>query len=89
MRLTQNQHSKILNLALLKEFIFLVVVILIFTKRKRLGEKLVEPILKTINYDIEHTVFSFIPNTAEVAFYGLLEGFDNYLNEQRLNVLKN
>jgi amidophosphoribosyltransferase len=49
-----------------------------------LGEKLVEPILKTINYDIEHTVFSFIPNTAEVAFYGLLEGFDNYLNEQKV-----
>ena len=56
----------------------------IYKERKRLGEKLVEPILKTINYDIEHTVFSFIPNTAEVAFYGLLEGFDNYLNEQKV-----
>ncbi|KAA6322219.1 Amidophosphoribosyltransferase, partial [termite gut metagenome] len=53
----------------------------IYKERKRLGMKLVDPILKTINNDIEHTVFSFIPNTAEVAFYGMLEGFDNYLNK--------
>ncbi|WP_321331176.1 amidophosphoribosyltransferase [uncultured Bacteroides sp.] len=63
----------------------------IYKERKRLGEKLVEPILKAINHDVEHTVFSFIPNTAEVAFYGMLEGFDNYLNElkvQRIEALK-
>lgn len=62
----------------------------IYRERKLLGEKLVEPILKAIDYDVEHTVFSFIPNTAEVAFYGLLEGFDNYLNElkvQRIEAL--
>ncbi|KAA6344570.1 Amidophosphoribosyltransferase [termite gut metagenome] len=53
----------------------------IYKERKRLGMNLVDPILKMINNDIEHTVFSFIPNTAEVAFYGMLEGFDNYLNK--------
>ena len=55
----------------------------IYKERKRLGENLVEPILKAVNNDLEHTVFSFIPNTAEVAFYGMLEGFDNYLNRQK------
>ena len=62
----------------------------IYRERKRLGEKLVEPILKAIDYDVVHTVFSFIPNTAEVAFYGMLEGFDNYLNQlkvQRIEAL--
>lgn len=53
----------------------------IYKERKRLGENLVEPILEAIDKDIKHTVFSFIPNTAEVAFYGMLEGFDNYLNK--------
>ncbi len=52
----------------------------IYNERKQLGNQLVKPILKAVNYDIEHTVFSFIPNTAEVAFYGMLEGLDNYLN---------
>lgn len=62
----------------------------IYHERKTLGEKLVGPILKAIDNDVAHTVFSFIPNTAEVAFYGLLEGFDNYLNElkvQRIEAL--
>ena len=56
----------------------------IYRERKRLGELLVDPILKAVNNDIEHTVFSFIPNTAEVAFYGMLEGFDNYLNKLKV-----
>jgi amidophosphoribosyltransferase len=56
----------------------------IYRERKSLGEKLVDPILKAIDYDVEHTVFSFIPNTAEVAFYGMLEGFDNYLNHLKV-----
>lgn len=62
----------------------------IYRERKKLGEKLVNPILKAIDNDVIHTVFSFIPNTAEVAFYGMLEGFDNYLNElkvQRIEAL--
>lgn len=46
----------------------------IYRERKALGKSLVKPILKSINKDLENTVFSFIPNTAEVAFYGLMEG---------------
>ncbi len=52
----------------------------IYQERKQLGRLLCEPILKAVNYDLRHTVFSFIPNTAEVAFYGLLEGMDQYLD---------
>ncbi len=62
----------------------------IYRERKQLGKKLVDPILKAIDYDVVHSVFSFIPNTAEVAFYGMLEGFDNYLNQlkvQRIEAL--
>lgn len=40
-----------------------------------------QPILKAVDYDIEHTVFSYIPNTAEVAFFGMLQGLDVYLNQ--------
>ena len=47
----------------------------IYRERKRLGEQLTKPILRAIDLDTEHTVFSFIPNTAEVAFYGMVEGF--------------
>lgn len=56
----------------------------IYRERKLLGEKLVPSILKAVNYDIDHTVFSFIPNTAEVAFYGMLQGLDEYLNEEKV-----
>ena len=56
----------------------------IYRERKALGEQLVQPVLRAIGHDVEHTVFSFIPNTAEVAFYGLLEGFDNYLNQLKV-----
>ena len=55
----------------------------IYQERKEMGRKLVDQILPAINFDLEHTVFSYIPNTAEVAFYGLLEGLDNYLNKQK------
>ncbi len=60
----------------------------IYRERKLLGKKLVNPILKAIGHDVEHTVFSFIPNTAEVAFYGMLEGFDNYLNELKVKKIE-
>ena len=56
----------------------------IYRERKLLGEKLVPRILKAINYDVDNTVFSFIPNTAEVAFYGMLQGLDKYLNEEKV-----
>lgn len=53
----------------------------IYRERKKLGETLVHPILKAVDYDIKHTVFSFIPNTAEVAYFGMQEGLNNYLNK--------
>ncbi|MGL4364719.1 MAG: amidophosphoribosyltransferase [Bacteroidales bacterium] len=56
----------------------------IYQERKKLGEQLTENILKTIDYDIENTVFSFIPNTAEIAFYGLLDGLNDYLNKEKI-----
>ena len=52
----------------------------IYKERKKLGENLVPAVLKAVDNDIDNTVFSFIPNTAEVAFYGMLEGFEKYLN---------
>ncbi len=60
----------------------------IYKERKLLGKKLVGPILEAIGHDVEHTVFSFIPNTAEVAFYGMLEGLDNYLNELKVKKIE-
>lgn len=56
----------------------------IYKERKELGRKLVKPILKAINYELDNTVFSYIPNTAEAAYYGMLQGFDEYLNEQKV-----
>lgn len=56
----------------------------IYQERKNLGKMLLQPVLKAIDYDIENTVFSFIPNTAEVAYFGLVEGFEDYLNEQKI-----
>ncbi|MBR3444731.1 MAG: amidophosphoribosyltransferase [Prevotella sp.] len=56
----------------------------IYKERKKLGEQLVESILKTVDNDVEHTVFSFIPNTSEVAFYGMLEGFKDYINKKKI-----
>lgn len=52
----------------------------IYRERKDLGRSLTQPILKSIDYDIENTVFSFIPNTAEVAYYGMMEGIHSYLD---------
>ena len=49
----------------------------IYHERKQLGQQLTEPILKAIGNDTDHTIFSFIPNTAEVAFYGMMEGLRN------------
>ena len=56
----------------------------IYQERKALGRQLLQPILKAIGGDLRHTVFSFIPNTAEAAFYGMIEGFNEYLNRQKV-----
>ena len=55
----------------------------IYQERKRLGEQLTQPILKAINGDVNNTVFSYIPNTAEVAFYGMTDGFRKLHGEVR------
>ena len=55
----------------------------IYRERKKLGENLVHPILKAVDNDLNHTVFSFIPNTAEGAYFGLQEGMNEYLNKKK------
>jgi amidophosphoribosyltransferase len=53
----------------------------IYRERIGLGYRLSTNVLKAINNDLKHTIFSFIPNTAEVAFYGLLKGMEDFLNQ--------
>ena len=60
----------------------------IYEERKHLGEQLRDPVLKAIDGDVAHTVFSFIPNTAEVAYYGLLRGFEEYVNGKKIERIK-
>lgn len=55
----------------------------IYRERKELGRLLVPKIIETIENNISDTVFSYIPNTAEVAFYGLVEGIEDHLNEYK------
>lgn len=61
----------------------------IYIERKTLGQALCPAILKAIDFDIKNTVFSYIPNTAELAFLGLIEGIQEYLNKyKRIEILK-
>ena len=60
----------------------------IYQERKKLGELLMKPILKAVDNDINHSVFSFIPNTAEVAYYGMLCGFKEQLNEEKIEEIE-
>ena len=55
----------------------------IYRERKTLGELLMPGILNAIDFDLRNTVFSYIPNTAETAFYGLLNSIQNYLAETK------
>jgi amidophosphoribosyltransferase len=57
----------------------------IYRERKKLGELLADQVLRTVDYDLDHTVFSYIPNTAESAFYGLIKGVENYLNQVKID----
>ena len=52
----------------------------IYQERKQLGAQLARPVLDAVNFDLKHTVFSYIPNTAEAAFYGLAEGLEKEIN---------
>jgi amidophosphoribosyltransferase len=56
----------------------------IYRERKKLGELLTHAVLKAVNYDIDNTVFSYIPNTAESAFYGMIKGVEDYINKSKL-----
>ncbi len=53
----------------------------IYRERISLGNRLCPAILKEVDYDLRNTVFSFIPNTAEVSFYGMVKGMEDYLNK--------
>jgi hypothetical protein len=59
----------------------------IYQERKEMGRRLVPSILKAINNEVDNTVFSYIPNTAEAAYYGLYQGFEEYLNHQKTQAI--
>jgi amidophosphoribosyltransferase len=61
----------------------------IYRERKKLGELLTNAVLKSVGYDLDHTVFSYIPNTAESAFYGLIKGVEDYLNQVKIDHIAN
>jgi amidophosphoribosyltransferase len=60
----------------------------IYRERKKLGELLVPDILKAIDNDVDNTVFSFIPNTAESAFYGMIKGVEDHMVRQKWDQLR-
>ncbi|MEO6253110.1 MAG: amidophosphoribosyltransferase [Ferruginibacter sp.] len=57
----------------------------IYRERKKLGRLLSDTVLKAVDYDLKNTIFSFIPNTAETAFYGLIKGAEEYLNKIKID----
>jgi amidophosphoribosyltransferase len=60
----------------------------IYRERMKLGHNLASDVLKALNNDLQHTIVSFIPNTAEIAFYGLIKGLEDYLNEIKLQHIR-
>jgi amidophosphoribosyltransferase len=60
----------------------------IYKERKALGRLIVPQVLKTVDYDFDNSVFSFIPNTAEVSFYGLIKGLEEHLNEEKIKQIQ-
>src|SRR5215471_13713290 len=56
----------------------------IYRERNALGYNLSESVLNSINHDLKNTIFSFIPNTAETAFYGMLKGMEDYLSKIKI-----
>ncbi len=59
----------------------------IYLERKKLGELLVPRIIEAIDDDFDNTVFSFIPNTAEVAYYGMLQGLEDHFNQKKARII--
>ena len=60
----------------------------IYEERKALGRELAPAILKAVNYDLDNTVLSFIPNTAEVAYIGMIEGLDDYRRSKQIEQIE-
>jgi amidophosphoribosyltransferase len=60
----------------------------IYLERKALGRMLSDQVLEAVNYDLENTVFSYIPNTAETAFYGLTEGLNSWLDGEKARQIR-
>jgi amidophosphoribosyltransferase len=60
----------------------------IYKERKALGRLIVPQVLKSVNYDFDNSVFSFIPNTAEVSFYGLIKGLEEHLNLEKIQQIQ-
>lgn len=58
----------------------------IYNERKKLGKLLIPQILKSINFDLKNTVFSYIPNTAETAFLGMIQGVEDYLTAKQREI---
>ena len=61
----------------------------IYNERKTLGKLLIPRILESINYDIKNTIFSYIPNTSETCFYGMIDGLKNHINSLKNDVFIN
>jgi amidophosphoribosyltransferase len=59
----------------------------IYRERKQLGRLLVPQVLKAINFDLKNTVFSYIPNTAETSFYGMMAGVEDYLISKQKDII--
>lgn len=60
----------------------------IYRERQTLGKNVVPHILKEIDYDLDNTVFSFIPNTAEISFYGMMKALEDHLNDVKIAAIK-
>ncbi len=60
----------------------------IYNERKLLGKNVVPQVLDAIGHDLDNSVFSFIPNTAEVSFYGMIKGLEDYINDRKFNAIK-
>ena len=61
----------------------------IYRERKQLGELLTKQVLEALDYDLENSVFSYIPNTAETAFLGMMAGLETYLADVRVSTIGN
>ncbi|MEA1872834.1 MAG: amidophosphoribosyltransferase [Bacteroidota bacterium] len=60
----------------------------IYAERKKLGELIVPRVLESVDYDFDNTVFSYIPNTAETAFYGMIKGLESVLTEEKIRIIR-